>query len=65
MKRVIILLALFLLPILGSCQKDDSKELKAIEEELKKSNARLEEMQRNQIKEREGKAIENMKSYFQ
>lgn len=50
--------------LLGSCQQDESKELKAIQEELKKSNARLEEMQRNQIKEREGKAMENMKSYF-
>jgi len=58
-------LALFIVPLLGSCRKDDSRNLKAIEDELKESNARLEEMQKNQIKEREGKAMENMKSYFQ
>ena len=57
-----ILLSGFLL--LPSCNKDDSTELKAIQEELKKSNARLEEVQRNQQIEREGKALENQKSYF-
>lgn len=65
MKSAIIFLALIFIPVLGGCRKDDSEDLKVIQEELKKSNARLEEMQRNQIKEREGKAMENQKSYFQ
>ena len=60
---IAILLSGFLL--LPSCRKDQSADLKAIQEELKKSNTRLEEMQRNQRIEREGKAIENQKSYFQ
>ncbi len=60
---IAILLSGFLL--MPSCKKDESADLKAIREELKKSNARLEEMQRNQRIEREGKAIENQKSYFQ
>lgn len=64
MKLLMTTTSAFSAILLGSCQKDESKELKAIQEELKKSNARLEEMQRNQIKEREGKAMENMKSYF-
>ncbi|MEO8615223.1 MAG: hypothetical protein ABI600_08795 [Luteolibacter sp.] len=48
-----------------SCKKDDSAEFKTIREELQKSNARLESMQRNQRIGREGKALENQKSYFQ
>lgn len=48
-----------------SCQKDESTELKAIREELQKSNKKLEDMRRNQRIEREGKALENQKSYFQ
>lgn len=64
MKLLMTATSAFSAVLLWSCQQDESKELKAIQEELKKSNARLEEMQRNQIKEREGKAMENMKSYF-
>lgn len=60
---IAVILSGFLL--LPSCKKDDSAELKAIQEQLKKSNARLEEMQRNQRIEREGKALQNQKSYFQ
>ncbi|MEO5715990.1 MAG: hypothetical protein ABIT37_21095 [Luteolibacter sp.] len=64
-KTIIIATLLPLLALLASCKKDDSAELKAIREELKKSNKKLEDMQRNQRIEREGKAIENQKSYFQ
>ena len=53
-----------LVAILPSCRKDESAELKVIREELQKSNARLEDMQRNQRNEREGKALENQRSYF-
>jgi len=63
----LILLAL-ITPILVACQKEtkpDSSELKKIREELEQSNRRLEDMQRNQRIEREGKARENQKSYFQ
>lgn len=59
---VVLLSGLLLIP---SCRKDDSAELKAIREELQKSDKRLEDMQRNQRIEREGKARENQKSYFQ
>ena len=58
----VLLSVLLLMP---SCNKDDSAELKAIREELQKSNKKLEDMQRNQRIEREGKARENQKSYFQ
>jgi hypothetical protein len=64
----LIVLALFMPMILIACQKEtkpDSSELKEIREELEKSNRRLEDMQRNQRIEREGKALENQKSYFQ
>ena len=64
----LILLALFMPMIFGACQKEtkpDSSELKKIRGELEKSNRRLEDMQRNQRIEREGKALENQKSYFQ
>ncbi len=60
--HVALLACIMLFP---SCRKDDSAELKAIREELQKSNKRLEDMQRNQRIEREGKARENQKSYFQ
>lgn len=60
---IAVLLSGFL--IMPSCKKDDSAELKAIREELQKSNKKLEDMQRNQRIEREGKARENQKSYFQ
>lgn len=60
---IAVLLSGFLL--MPSCKKDDSAELKAIREELQKSNKKLEDMQRNQRIEREGKARENQKSYFQ
>ena len=60
---IAVLLSGFLL--MPSCRKDESAELKAIREELQKSNKRLEDMQRNQRIEREGKALENQKSYFQ
>jgi hypothetical protein len=53
------------LMLLPSCRKDESAELKAIREELQKSNQKLEDMRRNQKIEREGKARENQKSYFQ
>ena len=67
MKTTTIIIAsmLPLVAFLPSCRKDQSAELKAIQEELQKSNKRLETMQRNQRIEREGKAIENQKSYFQ
>ena len=58
----VLLSGLLLIP---SCRKDDSAELKAIREELQKSNKKLEDMRRNQRIEREGKALENQKSYFQ
>ena len=61
---VALLACSMLLPV-TSCRKDESAELKAIREELQKSNRRLEDMQRNQRIEREGKALENQKSYFQ
>ena len=64
----LILLALIMPMFLCACQKEtkpDSSELKKIREELEKSNRRLEDMQRNQRIEREGKALENQKSYFQ
>lgn len=51
--------------LMVSCRKDDSERLQAIEKELKQSNSRLEQIHKNQIKEREGRAIENQKSYFQ
>lgn len=51
--------------LLPSCKKDESTKLKAIHEELQKSNKKLEDMQRNQRIERESKALENQKSYFQ
>ena len=54
-----------LVALLPACRKDESAELKAIREELQKSNARQEEMQRNQRIEREGKALENQKSYLE
>jgi hypothetical protein len=60
---IAVLLSGFLL--MPSCRKNDSAELKAIREELRKSNKKLEDMQRNQRIEREGKALENQKSYFQ
>jgi hypothetical protein len=60
---IAVLLSGFLL--MPSCRKDESAELKAIREELQKSNKKLEDMQRNQRIEREGKARENQKSYFQ
>lgn len=60
---IAVLLSGFL--VMPSCKKDDSAELKAIREELQKSNKKLEEMQRNQRIEREGKVRENQKSYFQ
>lgn len=62
---VIITAIAALVALLPSCRKDESAELKAIREELKKSNARQEEIQRNQRIEREGKALENQKSYFE
>jgi Skp family chaperone for outer membrane proteins len=64
----LIRLALIMPMFLVACQKEikpDSSELKKIREELEKSNRRLEDMQRNQRIEREGKALENQKSYFQ
>ena len=67
-RTVLILLALIMPMFLGACQKEtkpDSSELKKIRGELEKSNRRLEDMQRNQRIEREGKARENQKSYFQ
>lgn len=64
-KNVTIFILLSGLLLMPSCQKDQSEDLKAIQEELKKSNARMEEMQRNQRIEREGKALENQKSYFE
>lgn len=60
---VAVLLSGFLL--IPSCRKDESAELRAIREELQKSNKKLEDMRRNQRIEREGKALENQKSYFQ
>jgi hypothetical protein len=62
---VIITAIAALVALLPSCRKDESAELKAIREELRKSNARQEDMQRNQRIEREGKALENQKSYFE
>lgn len=62
--HVALLICSLLLPM-TSCQKDESTELKAIREELQKSNKKLEDMRRNQRIEREGKALENQKSYFQ
>ena len=64
-KHVPVALLFSGLLLMPSCRKDQSADLKAIQEELKKSNARLEEMQRNQRIEREGKALQNQKSYFQ
>ena len=43
----------------------DSPVPAGISEELKKYNARQEDMQRNQRIEREGKALENQKSNFE
>ena len=62
---IIITAIAALVALLSSCRKDESAELKAIREELRKSNARQEDMQRNQRIEREGKALENQKSYFE
>lgn len=67
-RTVLILLALIMPMILIACQKETkpkSSEFKKIRGELEKSNRRLEDMQRNQRIEREGKALENQKSYFQ
>jgi len=64
MKITTALAAFLIIFCLGACRKGQSDDLKGIHEELKKSNVRVEEMQRNQIKEREGKALENQKSYF-
>jgi hypothetical protein len=64
----LILLALLMPMFLVACKKEtkpDRSELKRIREELERSNRRLEDMQRNQRIEREGKALENQKSYFQ
>ena len=54
-----------LLSLLPSCRKDESAELKSIREELQKSNARQEDMQSNQRIEREGKALENQRSFLE
>jgi hypothetical protein len=62
---IIITAIAALVALLPSCRKDESAELKAIREELRKSNARQEDIQRNQRIEREGKALENQKSYFE
>lgn len=65
-KAVITAVAIGLVGMLPACKKEDqSADLKAIREELQKSNKRLEEMQRNQKIEREGKAVQNQRSYFQ
>ncbi len=63
--NTVIIAVIAALALLPSCRKDESAELKAIREELRKSNARQEDMQRNQRIEREGKALQNQKSYFE